>query len=202
MKRAMSLLAFLTLTPALLVACQPAPDPSAGIDSNVDDPLTSPADPDLTAPVAPLGSPLDQPQAQEPMNPAPETWVGQEELDPTSQAEDLANVTLQVAALETHGEQIELDLIVTNEGETPVALNATESGMILVDDLGNTYALTTPEENPELEIDPASDWTTRLVFEGDLPEEAQFLTLITNFGPEPDLPEQPKLTLPGIPARS
>lgn len=202
MKRAMSLLAFLTVTPALLVACQPAPEQSAVNDGTIDDPFTSPVDPDLTAPVDPLGSPLDQPQAQEPMDPAPETWVSQEELDPTFQAEDQDTVTLQVAALEANGEQIELDLIVTNESEISVALNATESGLILVDDLGNTYALATPEENPELEIDPTSDWATRLVFEGDLPEEAQFLTLITNFGPEPDLPEQPKLTLPGIPARS
>ncbi|MEN9202994.1 MAG: hypothetical protein Q6K80_04845 [Thermostichus sp. DG_1_6_bins_120] len=203
MKRAMSLLAFLTLTPTLLVACRPATDRSAVSNGNVDDPLMTPADPDLSAPAAPLGSPLDQPQAQQPIDPAPETWIGQEEVDPAEGPDNiLDDVTLQVTALETNGEQIELDLIVTNESERAVALNATESGLILVDDLGNTYALATPEENPELKIDPASDWATRLVFEGELPEEAQFLTLITNFGPEPNSPEQPKLTLPGIPIRS
>ncbi len=211
MKRAMSLLAFLTLTPALLVACQPAPDQSAGIDSTMDDPLTRPVDPDLTAPAPPLGAPLDQ--AQDPMAPAPESYIA-EEGDPGYLADglgddvnddlndDLNNVTLQVMVLQANGEQIELDLIVYNDGEEPVALNATESGLILVDDLGNTYALATPEENPQLQIEPNGDWQQRLVFQGDLPEEAQFLTLITNFGPEPDLPQQPKLTLPGIPARS
>jgi hypothetical protein len=203
MKRAMSLLAFLTLTPALLVACQPAPDQSAGIDSAMDDPLTRPVDPDLTTPAPPLGAPLDQ--AQDPMAPAPELYIA-EEGDPGYSADglgdDLNDVTLQVMALQANGEQIELDLIVYNDSEEPVALNATESGLILVDDLGNTYALATPEENPELQIEPSSDWQQRLVFQGDLPEEAQFLTLITNFGPEPDLPQQPKLTLPGIPIRS
>ncbi|MEN9224004.1 MAG: hypothetical protein Q6L60_01505 [Thermostichus sp. HHBFW_bins_43] len=198
MNRAMSLLAFLTLTPALLVACQPAPDPSAVMDEG-NGPLTSPADPDLGSPIAPL----EQPQAQQPLEPAPESWIGQEglESEPSFQ-ERPENVILQVVEVEANENQIELELLVTNESPEPVALNATESGLILVDDLGNTYALAAPEDNPELQIEPSRDWQQRLVFEGDLPEEAQFLTLITNFGPEPDLPEQPKLTLPGIPARS
>ncbi len=116
--------------------------------------------------------------------------------------DNLGKVTLQATAGEADGDQIELNLIVYNESEGPVALNATETGLILVDDLGNTYALVTPGENPKLQVEPGGEWQQRLVFRGELPEEAQSLTLITNFGPEPEQPQQPKPTLPGIPIRS
>ena len=72
-------------------------------------------------------------------------------------------------------------------------------GQRSVDDLGNTYALVTPGENPKLQVEPGGEWQQRLVFRRELPEEAQSLTLITNFGPEPEKPQQPKFTLPGIP---
>ncbi len=116
--------------------------------------------------------------------------------------DNLGKVTLQATAGEADGEQIELNLIVYNKSEGPVALNATETGLILVDDLGNTYALVTPGENPKLQVESGGEWQQRLVFRGELPEEAQSLTLITNFGPEPEQPQQPKPTLPGIPVRS
>ena len=78
---------------------------------------------------------------------------------------------------------IETDLAITNGYRNAIKLNSNSNrAMLLRDNLGNTYNLAPPVQNPEVKINSGETLKGTFRFLGRIAPDAQLLTLITNDG--------------------
>ena len=78
---------------------------------------------------------------------------------------------------------IETDLAITNGYRNAIKLNSSSNrAMLLRDNLGNTYNLAPPVQNPDVKINPGETLKGTFRFLGSIAPNAQLLTLVTNDG--------------------
>ncbi|MDQ3574336.1 MAG: hypothetical protein M3404_05345 [Actinomycetota bacterium] len=109
--------------------------------------------------------------------------------------------TLQVNRVSFHEDNIQLQVSVTNGGKNDIKL-ADFDDMILRDNLGSTYRLSPPPQNPDLTVAPATTIQVLLVFLGRVQPGATHLTLTTNARTGSDTNEfsrDPRMVVPNIP---
>lgn len=89
---------------------------------------------------------------------------------------------LRLSKISFTEDYIETELTVTNGYRDEIQLNSSSNEMILRDDLGNTYYLAPPPQNPEIEIKSGETLKGNFRFLGRISPSAQTLTLVTNDG--------------------
>ncbi len=109
--------------------------------------------------------------------------------------------TLQVTRVSFHEDNIQLQVSVTNGGANEIKL-ADFDDMIVRDNLGSTYRLSPPPQNPELTVAPATTVQVLLVFLGRVQPGATHLTLTANSRTGSDTSDStraPRMVVPNIP---
>jgi hypothetical protein len=77
---------------------------------------------------------------------------------------------------------LETDLAITNGYRNAITLNTNNRELLLRDNLGNTYNLAPPSQNPEVEVKPGETLKGTFRFLGRIDPNAQSLTLVSNEG--------------------
>lgn len=113
------------------------------------------------------------PQAAVPSLPRPQT------LD--RQVNHPNGTVLRVTELTFFDDHMQVHVVVTNGNTRAVELNRF-GRTLLRDERGVVYRVSTPPENPDLEVQPGGKLDGNLVFLGRINPEAQRLTLVVNDG--------------------
>lgn len=88
-------------------------------------------------------------------------------------------VVMRLSKITFTEDSIIVDLAVTNGTKQVISLNGKDD-MFVSDDLGNTYRLVEPPDNPKISIDPRATLQGQFVFIGRLAPRTRFLNLTTN----------------------
>ena len=88
-------------------------------------------------------------------------------------------IVLRLSKITFTEDSIIVDLAVTNGTKQVIRLNGYDD-MFVSDDLGNTYRLVEPPDNPRISIDPRATLQGQFVFIGRLAPRTRFLNLTTN----------------------
>lgn len=156
-----------------------------------------------------VGCSNSQPEASVPSQPsAPETAVTPAApVEPATQPLDLQvnhpnGTVLQIKGITFADDNIALDVAVVNGHNQTIQLNQSE--MLLRDDIGNTYRLSAPPQNQQLEVAAGQRLEGTLIFLGRVAPGATSLTLTTNdkFGGEQEWATNPKMTIANIPTQA
>jgi len=143
---------------------------------------------------APTSAPEPSPAAPTPAGPG-----GAIAIDKSIRHPDL--VTLKLTSIAFAPDSITVAIEATNGGGNDVDLNPSDD-LVLVDDLGNRYAVNPPTSNPKVTVTKGTVLRGSLVFIGQLDPKASSLTLITadDYGSTTDeYSLNPKLVVPGLP---